>query len=86
MDQNTITNNTTIYTSTNNKKDIQKVANDFEELFMEQILKTSLKNTNIAGSSAGSKIIKDLYLEGMSKEISGSMGISQMLLKHLSKE
>ena len=73
--------------SINSKENVKKVANEFEELFLQQLLKTSLKDVDIVGSSvAGSDIVKDMYLEGMAKSTSGSMGISQMLVEHLSSK
>lgn len=70
-----------------NQKNVQKVSKEFEELFLQQLLKSGLKDVDIVGSSsAGSDIVKDLYLEGIAKASSGNMGISQMIVEHLSNK
>jgi peptidoglycan hydrolase FlgJ len=70
----------------NNEKNIKQVAKDFEELFLQQILKTAFKDLDIAGKGAGSDIMKDMYLENISKATAGNMGISQLMIEHLSNK
>lgn len=67
-------------------KKLREVCNDFESFFMHQILEVSLKNTNVAGDSAGSDIIKGMYTDAISKNSGGSLGISDMLYKFLSEK
>ncbi len=67
----------------NNEDNIQQVSKDFEQLFLQELLRTALKDVNIAGSSAGSDIVKDMYLENIAKVTAGNMGISQLLIEHL---
>ncbi len=76
--------NSVTSTIQNNDKNIKQVAKDFEELFLQQLLKTSLKDVDIVGETAGGDIVKEMYLEGIAKSTAGSMGISQMLIEHLS--
>jgi Rod binding domain-containing protein len=86
MDNNiNISNNITIQ-PLNTPQDIKQVAEGFEELFIQQLLKTSLNNIDIAGASAGSDIVKDMYLNNIAKSTAGSMGISQILIEHLSNK
>jgi len=67
-------------------KQLQKVCNDFESFFMQQLLDISMKNTKIAGEGTGSDIIKGMYTESLSKQSSGTLGISDMLYKFLSEK
>jgi Rod binding domain-containing protein len=83
MDNSINTNHINI-ANTNTSNNVKQVAKDFEQLFLTQLLKTSLSNVNIAGTSAGSDIVKDMYLENIAKSTAGTMGISQMLVEHLS--
>ena len=53
---------------------------------MQQMLDISLKSTNVAGEETGSKIIKGMYTENLSKASSGSLGISEMLFQFLSED
>ena len=71
----------------NNKtdKELKKVCNDFESFFMQQILDISLKNSKVAGEGTGSEIIKGMYTESLSRQSSGTLGISDMLFKFLSQ-
>jgi Rod binding domain-containing protein len=69
----------------NNDETLKQVCNDFEAYFMNQLLETSLKTSNIAGEGSGSKIIKGMYTDAISKTSAGSMGISEMLFKFLSE-
>lgn len=69
-----------------NEKDLKKVCNDFESFFMQQILDISLKNTKVAGEGTGSEIIKGMYTESLSRQSSGTLGISDMLFKFLSEK
>ena len=65
---------------------LRKVCNDFEAFFMNQILETSLKSSNIAGEGTGSEIFKSMYTDSLSQKSAGSMGISDMLYKFLSEK
>jgi len=67
-------------------KALRDVCNNFEAFFMNQILNTSLKSSNIAGEGTGSEIIKGMYTEALSQKSSGSLGISDMLYKFLSEK
>lgn len=67
----------------NQDKKLKEVCNDFEAFFMQQILDVSLKNSKIAGEGTGSQIIKGMYTESLSKQSSGSLGISDMLYSFL---
>jgi len=72
----------------NNMDDTQlkTVCNDFESFFMQQLLDISMKSTKIAGEGTGSEIIKGMYTESLSKQSSGTLGISDMLYKFLSEK
>ena len=67
-------------------KALRDVCNSFEAFFMNQILETSLKTTNVAGTGTGSKIIQGMYTDALSRESAGSMGISDMLYRFLSEK
>lgn len=64
---------------------LRAVCDDFEAFFMNQILETSLKSTNVAGEGTGSDIIKGMYTDSLSRNSSGSLGISDMLYTFLSE-
>lgn len=66
-------------------ENLRKVCDDFESFFTQQFLDVSLKETKIAGEGTGSEIIKGLYTEALSKNSSGTFGISDMLYKFLSE-
>ena len=70
----------------NDDKSLRDVCNNFEAFFMNQILETSLKSSNIAGEGTGSEIIKGMYTDALSQKSSGSLGISDMLYKFLSEK
>lgn len=65
---------------------LRKVSDDFEAFFMKQLLDVSLKNSTIAGESSGSDIIKSMYTDAISKQASGTFGISDMLYNFLSEK
>jgi len=67
-------------------KALKDVCNNFESFFMNQILETSLKSSKMAGEGTGSDIIKGMYTDALSRESSGSLGISDMLYKFLSEK
>ena len=67
-------------------KKLREVSNDFESFFINQILSTSLEsNSTVAGTGAGSDIIKSMYLESIANHSSGTFGISNMLYNFLSQ-
>jgi len=70
---------------TKDSKALRDVCNSFEAFFMNQILETSLKDTNVAGSGTGSKIIQGMYTDALSQNSSGNLGISDMLYRFLSE-
>jgi Rod binding domain-containing protein len=70
----------------NEEKSLRDVCNNFEAFFMNQILETSLKSSNVAGEGTGSEIIKSMYTDALSQKSSGSLGISDMLYKFLSEK
>jgi len=67
-------------------KALRKATDDFEAFFMKQLLDISLKNTDIAGKSSGSDIIKSMYTQVLSEQSMGTMGISDMLYNFLSQK
>lgn len=66
-------------------KSLRKVSDEFEAFFMNQIMDISLRSTNVAGEGAGSDIIKGMYLQSISDNATGSLGISDMIYEFLSK-
>ena len=62
---------------------LQKVCNDFESFFLNQIMEVSLKSTKVAGEGAGSDIIKGMYTQSVADNSTGSLGISNMLYEFL---
>ena len=66
-------------------KDLKKVCNDFESFFMNQLLEISLKTTKVAGEGVGADIFKGMYIDSISKQSSGNLGISDMLYQFLSE-
>jgi Rod binding domain-containing protein len=67
-------------------KKLKDVCDNFESFFMQQIMDISLQSSNVAGSGTGSDIIKGMYTEAISTNSSGSLGISDMLYRYLSKK
>ncbi len=70
----------------NEDQSLREVCNDFESFFMNQILETSLKSSNLAGEGTGSEIFKSMYTDALSKKSAGTLGISDMLYKFLSEK
>ena len=64
---------------------LQKVCNDFESFFLNQIMDVSLRSTKIAGEGPGSDIIKGMYTQSLADNSSGSLGISTMLYEFLTR-
>ena len=64
---------------------LQKVCNDFESFFLNQIMDVSLRSNKIAGEGPGSDIIKGMYTQSVADNASGSLGISNMLYEFLTK-
>ena len=64
---------------------LQKVCNDFESFFLNQIMEVSLRETKVAGEGAGSDIIKSMYLQSVADSSTGNLGISSMLYEFLTK-
>jgi len=64
---------------------LRKVSNDFEAFFMKQFLDVSLKDSTIAGEGSGSDIIKGMYTDTISRNATGTLGISDMLYNFLSE-
>ena len=64
---------------------LQKVCNDFESFFLNQIMEVSLRTTKIAGEGAGSDIIKGMYTQSVADNSTGSLGISNMLYEFLTQ-
>jgi len=69
-----------------NDKALKEVCNSFESFFMNQILEVSLKSSKLAGEGTGSEIFKGMYTDALSRNSSGSLGISDMLYKFLSEK
>ncbi|MEA3354200.1 MAG: rod-binding protein [Campylobacterota bacterium] len=67
-------------------ENLKGVCNDFESFFMNHLLETSLKSSKIAGEGTGSEIFKGMYTDALSKNSTGSLGISDMLYKFLSEK
>jgi len=65
---------------------LRDVCDNFESFFMNQILETSLKSSNLAGEGTGSEIIKGMYTDALSQNSSGTLGISDMLYTFLSEK
>ena len=65
---------------------LRKVTDDFEAFFMQQLLDISLKNTHFAGEGSGSDIIKGMYTEAVSRQSSGTVGISDKLYNILTQK
>ena len=66
-------------------KDLKEVCNDFESFFMQQLMDISLRSTNVAGEGTGSDIIKSMYIESVSSNTNGNIGISDMLYGFLTE-
>jgi len=67
-------------------KALKKVSDDFESFFVQQLMNVSLKGTNVAGEGVGADIFKGMYTDVMSRQASGTFGISEMLYEFLSKQ
>ena len=64
---------------------LQKVCNDFESFFLNQIMEVSLRETKVAGEGAGSDIIKSMYTQSIAENSTGTLGISNMLYEFLTQ-
>ena len=64
---------------------LQKVCNDFESFFLNQIMDVSLRSTKVAGEGAGSDIIKGMYMQSIADNSTGSLGISNILYEFLTQ-
>ena len=64
---------------------LQKVCNDFESFFLNQIMEVSLRETKVAGEGAGSDIIKSMYTQAIAENSTGTLGISNMLYEFLTQ-
>ena len=64
---------------------LQKVCNDFESFFLNQIMEVSLRETKVAGEGAGSDIIKSMYTQSIAENSTGTLGISNMLYEFLTR-
>ena len=64
---------------------LQKVCNDFESFFLNQIMDVSLRSNKIAGEGPDSDIIKGMYTQSVADNATGSLGISTMLYEFLTK-
>jgi len=73
--------------NTSNLEDdaLRKVTDDFESFFMKQLMDISLKSTPIAGEGSGSDIIKGMYTDAVSRQSTGTIGISDMLYNFLTE-
>jgi hypothetical protein len=67
-------------------KELKKVCDDFESFFMRQLMEISLKESSLAGEGTGNDIIKGLYIDGMSRNTGGTVGISSMIYDYLSQK
>ena len=65
---------------------LKDVCNDFEAFFMQQLMDISLKSSKITGEGTGSDIVKGMYTESITRQSTGSLGISDMLYKFLSEK
>lgn len=64
-------------------KNIEKIGKDFESFFLNQMMEISMKNMKIAGEGSGSDIVKSMYVDAITKESSGSFGVSSMIMEFL---
>jgi Rod binding domain-containing protein len=71
--------NDSVLKNSNDEKKLKEACDNFESFFMQQMLDVSLKNSNLAGEETGSKIIKGMYTENISKASAGTLGISDIL-------
>lgn len=71
--------------SIKDNEQLQKVCNDFESFFLNQIMDVSLRSNKIAGEGPGSDIIKGMYTQSVADNATGSLGISTMLYEFLTK-
>jgi len=85
---NTLTNNLTNIPSIDKNKNLaadkaKEACDMFESLYMKQMLQIAYKDIDIMGENVGSDIYKDMYLDELSKQTNGSMGLSKMLFDYL---
>ncbi|HFU75083.1 MAG TPA: hypothetical protein ENK66_02450 [Arcobacter sp.] len=78
--------NDSVLKNSSDEKKLKEACDNFESFFMQQMLDVSLKNSNLAGEGTGSKIIKGMYTENISKASAGTLGISDILFKFLSEQ
>jgi len=77
-------NNQKIKNNLNNEK-LKTSTDNLESVFIKNMLSIAYKDSNIAGSGPGNDIIKDMYLNELSKSGEGSLGISKMIYENLKR-
>lgn len=85
---NTLTNSLTNIPSLDKNKNLaeektKEACDMFESLYMKQMLQIAYRDMDIMGDNVGSDIYKDMYLDELSKQTNGSMGLSKMLFDYL---
>jgi len=69
-----------------NKKDkLKETTNQFEAIYVKKMLDIAYRDSSLGGTGPGKEIIKDMYLDELSKSSNGSFGISSILYKNLKK-
>ena len=67
-------------------KQLKKLSQDFESIFLKQLLDVSMKNSTFAGEGAGKDIVMGMYTDQLAQAGSGSFGFSGMIYDYLSQQ
>lgn len=72
------------YTKEEAQTRLRQTTDEFEGLFLKMYMEKSLTMDNsLFGKGAGSEIYNSMYVDALSRSMSGGIGISQMLYDHL---
>jgi|SaaInlLV_10m_DNA_4_1040232.scaffolds.fasta_scaffold01309_6 hypothetical protein len=79
-----ITNNNLHHTE-NPETKLKNQLDQYEVLYFKKVLEASTKNVSLGGTGTGSTIMKNMYIDALSQEMAGKVGISQLLLENLKR-
>ncbi|MEF3191795.1 MAG: Rod binding protein [Campylobacterales bacterium] len=70
--------------SPSDEKRLKEVVNDFEALFLAQYLEKGLEGCDtLFGNATGADIYKSMYIDAISRQVGGGLGISQLIVDYL---
>lgn len=67
-------------------RELKKSCDLFESLYYKKMLQIAFEDVNVMGEGTGNEIYKDMYLDELSKQTNGSLGLSKMLFEYLKNQ